>query len=394
MNAKSILIQRRYDLDWLRVLGILVVFIYHSTRFFNVEDWIIKGKIWYPSVEIWNGFATSWMMPLMFVISGASLFYAIGKGGFGKFAKDKILRLLVPLLVCALTHAALQAYLYNITHGLFSGNFFQFLPGYYHLDTIDWKGKHLWYLLYLFEYSMVLYPLLRWLKGAGRGLLSRLDDLLSKTGMVYALALPLVLPYVLLDGDSLLMEMSGGWPFISYMWFVLLGFILASGERLQAGIQKLRRVSLLVGLALVVGFLVVYSQIEDPEVISTQLLLAGMMRIFGGWLCVLAIFGYGMQYLNLRMPFLNYANEAVLPFYIFHQTILLVVGYFVLQWGIPDLLSWILIVAVSFLVIMGLYEIAVRRYNIMRFLFGMKPKGKAPASRPVLGTVPSQASSD
>ncbi len=94
---------RVYYLDWLRVLGILVVFVYHSSRFFNVEEWNVKNPVWYPWVEVWNRFATAWMMPLMFVISGASLFYALGKGsGAGKFVKDKVLRLLVPLVVGAL----------------------------------------------------------------------------------------------------------------------------------------------------------------------------------------------------------------------------------------------------------------------------------------------------
>jgi glucan biosynthesis protein C len=93
MDAKTT--QRRFDLDWLRVLSTLLVFVYHSTRFYNVEEWNIKNNIWYPSVEVWNGFSTSFMMPLMFAISGASLFYAIGKGNFGKFLKDKVLRCLV-----------------------------------------------------------------------------------------------------------------------------------------------------------------------------------------------------------------------------------------------------------------------------------------------------------
>jgi len=323
-------------------------------------------------------------MPLMFVISGASLYYAVGKGGIGKFVKDKVLRLLVPLLVCALTHASLQDYLYNITHGLFSGNYFQFLPHYYHLDTIDWQGKHLWYLLYLFVYSVILYPLLRWLKGGGRGVLSRLDDLLHKPGVIYVLALPILLLFVLLDMDSPLMDMPGGWPAISYLWFVLLGFILASDERLQADIQNLRRVSLLVGLALVVSSIVVLFQIEDTDVMSAPLILVGVMRTFGGWLCVLAIFGFGKQYLTMLTPFLKYANEAVLPFYIFHQTVLLVVGYFMLQWQIPDLLNWMLIVVISFPIIMVLYEYGVRRNNLMRFLFGMKPKERLVVSQPAL----------
>jgi len=383
MDTKTI--QRRYDLDWLRVLGILLVFAFHSSRFYNVEDWNVKNNIWYPSVEAWVLFASSFMMPLMFVVSGASLFYALGKGGFGKFVKDKVLRLLVPLLVGALTHLSYQSYLWDKTHGLFNGNYFQYLPRYYPY-SINWFGGHLWYLWYLFLFSLMLYPLLRWLKGNGRGFLSRLDGWLSKSGAVYILALPILLLY-LLPSEFPLMGMNGGYPYLMYLFFLLWGFVLVSDERLQESIRRLRWVCLSVGLTLVAGFIIVYSQITDPDIMSPSLFLAGTMRVFGGWICVLAIFGLAMQYLTARTPKLDYANEAVLPFYIFHQTVLLVVGYFVLQWGLPDVLEWAVIVVISFAIIMALYEFVVRRFNVMRFLFGMKSAPKAvtmPAKETIL----------
>ena len=362
---------RNHYLDWLRVLGILIVFIYHSTRFYNVEDWTVKNELWYPSVELWNGFATTWMMPLMFAISGASLFYATGKGGFVKFAKDKILRLLVPLLAADLTHISLQIYLENHTHRLFIGNFFQFLPHYFHLDTIEWKGMHLWYLLYLFVFSFVLYPLMRWLKGSGGGFLSRLDLWLSKPGVVYILGLPFLF-LLLLPSDFPLMEENGGWPYLTYLIFLLWGFLIVSDEHLQASIWKMRRFSLPIGLAMAAGFSIVYNQIANPDVISPGLILAGLMRTFGGWICVLAFFGMGKQHLSMRTSRLDYANEAVLPFYILHQTVLLTVGYFVVRWGLPDVFEWAIILSISFAMIMIIYEYLVRRWNVMRFLFGMK----------------------
>jgi glucan biosynthesis protein C len=369
MNTK--VSTRNNSLDWLRVLGILFVFIYHSTRLYNVEGWIVKNELWYPSVEVWNVFSTSFMMPLMFAISGASLFYATGKSGFGKFLKNKTLRLLVPLLVADLTQISLQAYLDNHTHGQFSGNYFQFLPQYYHLDSIPWEGMHLWYLLYLFVFSIALYPLMRWLKGGGRGFLSGLAGWLSKSGMVYTLALPILLLF-LLPSDFPLMDDNGGWPYLMYLFFLLWGFLIVSDERLQDKIRQLRWVSLSAGLVLVIGFSIVYSQIANPDVMSPGLFLTGAMRTFGGWICVLAFFGLGKQYLTVRKPRLDYANEAVLPFYILHQTVLLVVGYFVLQWALPDVLEWAIVVVISFAIIMACYEYFVRRWNVMRFLFGMK----------------------
>jgi hypothetical protein len=71
--------------------------------------------------------------------------------------------------------------------------------------------------------------------------------------------------------------------------------------------------------------------------------------------------------------FLTYANEAVLPFYIMHQTVLLVIGYYVTRWHIPDLLKFVTISGSSFTLIVGVYEFLIRRVNVLRVLFGMKP---------------------
>ena len=370
MDAKTI--QRRYDLDWLRVLGILLVFVYHSSRLYNVEDWSVKNEIWYPLAQVWNDFATSFMMPLMFVISGASLFYAIGKGGFGKFLKDKILRLLLPLVVAVLTHISIQAYLENYTHGLFSGNYFQFLSQYYNLGTMNWNGAHLWYLKYLFLFSIILYPLLRWLKGTGQGFLTRVDSILVKTGVLYSLTFPFLLLYALIDADSPLMESNGGYAYIMYLWFVLLGFLITSDQRIQEKIRQLRSVSLTTGLVLALGSAILYNLIPDKETISLNLIIVGVMRVFGGWLSVLGFLGLGMQYLTRRTARLDYASEAVLPFYILHQTVLMAVAYYVLQRGLPDVIEWAVVVVIAFAVIMTIYEFMVRRFNAMRFLFGMK----------------------
>ncbi len=376
-------VHTRYNyLDWLRVLGILFVFIYHTNRLYNVEDWAVKNNIWYPSAQVWNDFVTSFMMPLMFVISGASLFYALGKGrgGFGKFLKDKVLRLLVPLLVADLTHISIQDYLFAISHGMFHGSFFEFLPQYYHLGSLDWwRGAHLWYLMYLFLFSLILYPLLRWFKGGGQGFLSRLGGALAKTGVLYVLAFPLLLLYALVDSSSPIMSANGGWPYMMYLWFLLLGFLLVSDQRIQERVRQLRWVSLAVGLAMVAGYVTLYTLTPDKNTFSLAQALWGIMHVFGGWICILGIVGLGMQYLTARTPRLAYANEAVLPFYILHQTIIVVVGYFVLQWGLPDPLEWAVVAVISFGAILGCYEFLVRRWNGMRFLFGMKRLPPRPA---------------
>jgi hypothetical protein len=89
-----------------------------------------------------------------------------------------------------------------------------------------------------------------------------------------------------------------------------------------------------------------------------------------------AILGFGRRYLNIKNTFLQYANEAVLPFYILHQTVIVVIAFFMADWqagiGVKYALLWI----ASFLVIMGLYEGIVKRLSVTRFLFGLKPLKK------------------
>ena len=94
------------------------------------------------------------------------------------------------------------------------------------------------------------------------------------------------------------------------------------------------------------------------------------------WLWIVAILGFGRRYLNFSNNMLKYAGEAALPFYIFHQTVIVVIGYYVVKWdmGIPG--KFLIINVASFVAIVVLYDLLVKRINLMRFFFGMKPKKK------------------
>jgi peptidoglycan/LPS O-acetylase OafA/YrhL len=382
---------RNNYLDWLRVLAILFVFVYHSTRFFNLEDWHVKNPMTYEWVEVWNIFAWNWMMPLIFVISGASLYYAVGKSGAGKFVKDKVLRLLVPYLVALFTHATLQAYLDVTTHGKFIGSYFQFLPWYFNsifgeygiMGIEELWAFHLWYLEVLFIFTLLLYPLMRWLKGSGQSVLAGVNSFLARPGMIYLLALPAVLLMAFGNPENpVIAEKEAGWSLVIYLWLLFTGFIVVSAPHLEAGIKRLRWLSL--GMAVILTIIVISVVVvsQGSPTFGTPLYAIGLgVAGFSSWCWILAYFGLAMKYLDYRKSVLEYTNEAVLPFYILHQSVLICVGYFVVQWPIPDLLRWAVILLISFAVIMTLYEFVVRRVSALRFLFGMKPLKKQPAAQ-------------
>jgi len=394
MNTKSV--QRVYYLDWVRVLAILSVFVFHSTRFFPLEDWHIKNAVSYAWVQAFEGFMVIWMMPVIFLISGASIFYAMNKGGVGTFFKDKAFRLLVPLVVAMFTHASWQVYLERITHGQFSGSYFAFLPHYFEGvylgvggdGNFAFAGMHLWYLMILFLYCGIFYPLFHWWKGNGRGALEKIGNLLASPWTMWlVMAFPIFILDLFID-DTPWAFGSGGWGFLYYIFFLLYGFVIASHERLQTNIRKSRWAYLIAGLILSAVYGYLGTNASNPAIAPWERELGDPLYFLSACTLLPAILGFAMQYLTQSAPFLKYANEAVLPFYILHQTVLLIIGYFIVQWAVPDLAKWAIIFTSSFIVIMATYEI-VRRVNILRFLFGMRTVSK-PAARPVTGTVLAQ----
>jgi hypothetical protein len=368
------------------VLAILTVFVFHSSRFFDLGDWHVKNAAQYLGVQIWIIILASWMMPLIFTISGASLFFALGKGKTGKFIQDKVLRLLVPLVVGIFTHISIQVYLDRLTHGQFHGSYFEFLPHYFNGiegfgGNMPWTGMHLWYLLALFIFSLVFLPLFRWLKdGSGQGLLSRTGSFLARPGAAILLALPTMALLILIDPDSALGNWeNGGWYYIVYITFFLGGFVIISHEGLQRRIQGQRWLWLVAGVVILLAAFALWHG-EDPVYGSLRFAVIYALQGVGSWCFIFTILGFGMQHLTFSTPLLKYANEAVLPFYVMHQTVLLVMGYFIVQWELPDLVKFLIIASSSFGIIMGLYEFLIRRVDVLRILFGMKPQARLQAA--------------
>jgi glucan biosynthesis protein C len=100
-------------------------------------------------------------------------------------------------------------------------------------------------------------------------------------------------------------------------------------------------------------------------------------------LCWMVFFvGISAKYLNFRSKALEYCNEAVLPFYMLHQTFILLVGWYVVRWNTAIIIKFLVISVVSFALIVSTYELLIRRFNAMRFFFGMrliKTKALTPA---------------
>ncbi|MGA9397352.1 MAG: acyltransferase family protein [Anaerolineaceae bacterium] len=378
MTTQISQVTRRYDLDWLRVITIITVFFFHTARFFDTGGWHLKNLVRYQGFQDFTDLLIVWIMPMMFVISGAAIYYGFQKGKAGKFLKDKVLRLLVPVVVGMFTHSILQIYFDALTNNRFEGSFIAFIPHYFE-GIFPFGGNfsvtsvHLWYLEVLFIFCLLFLPIFIWWKGSGQKFCQAVGNFLAKPGALYLLALPTMILATILDPSNIGMKETGGWSVIVYIFFFLPGYIFIPNEAVQTRLMKQRWISIVLALFFSFAWL---SQ-DDHAFGSTGYMIDSILISLAAWSCIFALLGIVRRYLTFTNPFLSYANEAVLPFYILHQPVILSVGFFVAGWAIPAIGKYLIMLICAFIVIMVIYEFLVRRFNVMRFLFGMKPKSKS-----------------
>jgi glucan biosynthesis protein C len=371
--------QRRYDLDWLRVLAFSGVFFYHCSRFFNSADWHIKNSSTSAFVDIFTNIFDLWGMPLLFAISGASIFFALRPRGAARFLRDRVARLLVPLAIGILVLAPPQVYFDRLTHGQFNGTFFEFLPYFFQPANFAWNGVHLWYLVYLFIFTLALTPLFIWFKRtSGVMAIKTLGRFSTQAGAIYLWAIPIALVAIALDPFGMI-KPSPSEALVRLAMYPLplvYGYLIFADDRTQQAIIRQRRASLIIALSFsLVALLISVGTAQWGWKFNLPIFIAIMaccsLLI---WSYLLAAFGYGMRYLTFNKRLLSYANEAVLPIYILHQPIILCIGFFIIPLQLPILVKYLIITPLALSISLGIYEYGIRRVNLLRYAFGLKPQ--------------------
>jgi len=369
---------RRYDIDWLRVLGMLLVFVFHCMRFFDHEEWHVKND----ELAVWaSAFVqVTWrfMMPLFFVVSAIASFYSLGSRSGGRYLASRVQRLLVPFLFGTfVVLIPIQVWIERVSHGQYEGSFWGWYPRYFEGwygfgGNFAWMGLHLWYLEMLFLFSILTLPVFLLLrKDWMQPLNARLAGLSARPYVIFLIAAPLVLMelWVRRYPDSIGMSAFGGWPIFSYLVIFLSGFLMILDPRYRGAFEGSRWMA----LVLAIGATVVLLPGEiTGRTISIPADLYFSLNAFTCWFWIVALMGFASVHLTFTNNFLKYANEAVLPFYILHQTVIVTIGFSIRHWQIGPFPKFLLLLLTSFAVIMLLYEGVIRRLNPLRLLFGLR----------------------
>ncbi len=369
---------RRHDLDWLRVIVFGLLILYHVGMFFVPWGFHIKNDIIYPEIRWPMLFLNQWRLPVLFVISGMGTYYALSRRTGGQFAKERFQRLFLPLVIGMLFIVPPQVYFERLDKGQFTGGFFEFWPsqafmGVYPEGNFSWH--HLWFLPYLLLFSLILIPaFLHLRKNQHAWLIRKMRRLASQTFGLFWLIIPLYLWESLLEPFfPSTHALLGDWfNLVNYITLFFYGFLLISVKEIfWKTVLENRRKYLYLGLAgfsLMIGLRILYA---DSTLI--HFIEAGF-KVINLWAWILTLFGYAAAYLNQASKTLSYANEAVYPFYILHQTITIAIGFYLmhLPWGFWP--KFLVMVMGTFGISWLIYEFGIRRWNWMRPLFGMKEK--------------------
>jgi len=373
---------RLYYLDWLRVLSIFAVFFFHNARFFDeFTDWVVRNDTTGIGPTIIVAFFNGWIMPFFFVLAGAGSYFALRFRSSGQFAGERTLRLLIPLIFGMFIIVVPQAYFGGVSHGEQLGgyNFFQ-LYGLYLQNLPELEWFHLWFLAYLFVFSLVALPIFLPFGKAAKSVIARAAGVLVKpwTLLPVLVILIAVIDVLILPTGFWGNRYTGGWNILSYIFFFILGYLLFSDTRLLEIVKRFRWYFLGAGIILSgLAFFFVDQFVEAESYFGTASYnLAHLVRSMNSWAWMLAFIGVAARFLNFNNSFLGYASEAVLPFYVLHQTVIISIGFYIVQWDMGVTSKYFIIAATSFIGIMAIYELLVRRINILRFLFGMRLKKK------------------
>ena len=372
---------RRHDLDWLRVIVFGLLIFYHVGMFFVPWGFHVKNNVIYPWLQWPMLFLNQWRLPILFVISGMGTYYALGRRSGGAFVGERLSRLALPLAFGMLVIVPPQVYFERLAQGEFSGHYFQFWPlqaltGIYPEGNLSWH--HLWFLPYLFLYSVMLLPLFLYLrKRPDAGFTRWIKRIVALPLGLYIFIIPLYFIEAFIEPFfPVTHALIDDWfTFVNFLVLFFFGYVLiAVKDAFWHAVQHRRRFYLASGLVLFTAMTMLRYFYEDSIVIH---FIEAFLKVANLWSWILALFGYAATYLNQDSRVLRYCNRAVYPFYILHQTVTIAIGYYLmdLNWGFVSKAG--LMVTGTFGISFILYELLIRRISWLWPLFGLKKPNKS-----------------
>ncbi|MCL1883687.1 MAG: acyltransferase family protein [Defluviitaleaceae bacterium] len=351
---------RKNFIDNIRWICILILIPYHTFMIYNAfgENFYIEGQ----SIIGTSAFIVAlspWFMPLLFSLAGISSYYSLQKRTPLAYAKERVFKLLIPLIAGVLLVVPAQTFIAERFHNGFTGGYFYQYVLFFTSPT-DLTGTrggftpaHLWFILFLFVISMIALPIMIFFN-------KKKIDTRKMPLIISMFLLPLVLTPVLDFGHSL----------GRYFGYFILGYLLLSTDVLLEKLDNYRIHLLAVATVCMIVNLVLFHMYINNN-LNAPYIAHDIFQSFYGWISILAILGLGRHYCNFKNKATDYLTGASFPVYIFHQSWVIVVAYWIFMFTQNTFVQIILIISTSFILTYATYEVC-KRIRGLRFLLCLK----------------------
>ena len=344
---------RRYDLDWLRIIAFGLLIFYHVGLFYVTWDFHVKSSRASEAIEPLMLLTNPWRLTLLFLISGAATRFMADKMKPGALTWARMGRLWPPLLLAVFVIVPPQSY-YEIVEALQAmpaavavqyplalDNFYvKYATASGHWCDADGclttpTYNHMWFVAYLILYTLALIPLLPLLrrvpKAAG-ALISGVGFILTPWLVMFALRATL---FPIFDETH---DFREDWyAHAMYFGAFLFGFAIAKHEPFFERAVAWRWPALATAVACWAATVAYYASYPGdalpPEWL--RLIMRGV-RELDAWCAIVAAIGFAHRYLrHADGPLRQMLTQAIFPFYLIHQTIIVVAGHYLDELQLP-----------------------------------------------------------
>lgn len=363
---------RRYDLDWLRVIAILAVYFHHIGMPFNGDDFHIMNRDSSKLLDDIMVFFEQFRLPLLFLISGTGTIFAFSKRTWIQFAKERSVRLLIPLIFGVLFIVPPQTFFEN------KASYASYWDIY---SNGDFEVNHLWFIYNLFWMSLSMIPFILFLKSTkSTAFLQFFERFTVKRFGLFLIVIPLTIMFIVFKkyfpSDSKdLFNLSST---VYYGFFFVMGMIFASATSIWTYLKQYRKLNAYMFLLSSVVFYAYYfvpGAWISPYITPTlgwNIWYAVCCLV--GWTFIITFLGYAQIWFAAKSTLVQKLNEAIYPFYILHQMIIVVFAYYIIQLYIAIAWKLFLLLITTFPVIIIIYRFLIYPFSMMRILFGMKKR--------------------
>ena len=388
--------QRRHDIDALRVFAFALLILYHASGVYQTNsDFNIVSTYQYDWIEWARIVLNRWRMPLLFAISGIAIGMYQPTRGPLRFAGNRTWRLLLPLVFGMLFIVPIQCYCEAVRNGAVPTGFGHFMHRYLQLKPWPdggWGGSsygvtwnHLWYLAYLWVYTMILLVLLPVLE-------SRIGKCfqawLATRSLPWMILVPTALFFSylwqLLPRFGETHALAGDWYMhAEYASVFLFGYLVSRQASFWERVANWRWTTLpvaVLGITIELSLKAVGRGILVPTHVPEWMFsmpweeIEHVGRALYMWTALLTIFGWGYRWLNRPFRWLPYATEAVYPWYILHQSLIVLLAYWLIPLNLGGRIESALVIGGTIAGCLLLHECVIRRVGFLRPLFGLKRK--------------------